>query len=130
MTRFPEKLRLRWLLQKPTRFLALVSLSTLNLCKSIARFLLSQTLPFLTMDNLFADHSDYFSDDFDSAAYHLRPNRRSLHDDDRDFADERVYLLPYRSHSLSMLSTSFFLPFSYPFFFFGSRGRKGQAIGI
>ncbi|MED6106190.1 hypothetical protein PIB30_002642 [Stylosanthes scabra] len=97
MTRFSEKLRLSWLLQKPTRFLALLSLSTLNLCKSIARYLLSQTLPFLSMDNLFAHHSDYFDDDFDSNSFHSRPNRRYLHPPDpRDFPDERVYLLPYR----------------------------------
>ncbi|MED6124213.1 hypothetical protein PIB30_056921 [Stylosanthes scabra] len=99
MTRFSEKLRLSWLLQKPTRFLALLSLSsTLNLCKSIARYLLSQTLPFLSMDNLFAPHSsDYFDDDFDSNSFHSRPNRRYLHPPDpRDFPDERVYLLPYR----------------------------------
>ncbi|KAK7396784.1 hypothetical protein VNO78_17942 [Psophocarpus tetragonolobus] len=87
MTRFSERLRLRWLLPKPTRFLALVSLS-----KSLARFLLSQTLPFLAMDNIF---SDYISDDFDSSSY--RPHRRFLQDDHRDFgALERVYLLPYR----------------------------------
>ncbi|KAK7337337.1 hypothetical protein VNO77_17904 [Canavalia gladiata] len=92
MTRFSEKLRLSSLLLKPTRFLALLSLSTLHLCKSLARFILSQTLPFLAMDNLF---SDYFSDDFDSS-YHLRPHRRFLQEDDRDFGDERVYLLPYR----------------------------------
>ncbi|XP_015946297.1 ubiquitin carboxyl-terminal hydrolase 8 [Arachis duranensis] len=97
MTRFSEKLRLSWLLQKPTRFLALLSLSTFRLCKSIARYLLSQTLPHLSMDNLFADHSDYFSDDFDSNSYRSRPNRRYLHPHDtRDFPDERVYLLPYR----------------------------------
>ncbi|RDX76461.1 Ubiquitin carboxyl-terminal hydrolase 8, partial [Mucuna pruriens] len=91
MTRFSEKLRLRSLLPKPTRFLALVSLSTLHhLCKSLARFLLSQTLPFLVMDNLFPDYSD----DFDSSSY--RPNRRFLQDDDRDFGHDRVYLLPYR----------------------------------
>ncbi|TKY61900.1 Ubiquitin carboxyl-terminal hydrolase 8 [Spatholobus suberectus] len=88
MTRFSEKLRLRSLFPKPTRFLALLSLSTLyHLCKSLARFLLSQTLPFLAMDNL-------FSDDFDSAS--CRPNRRFLQDDDRDFGHERVYLLPHR----------------------------------
>lgn len=101
MTRLTEKLRLSSLLYKPTRFLALVSLSTLHLCKSLLRSLLSQTLPpFLAMDNLFADS---FSDDFDSS-YSLRPHRRSLQEDDRDFADERVYLIPYRyylTHSLT-----------------------------
>jgi len=92
MTRFSERLRLRWLFPKPTRFLSLVSLSTLHhLCKSLLRFLLSQTLPFLAMDNFF---SDYLSDDFDSSPY--RPHRRYLHDHDVDFAHERVYLLPYR----------------------------------
>jgi len=92
MTRFSERLRLRWLFPKPTRFLALVSLSTLHhLCKSLVRFLLSQTLPFLAMDNFF---SDYLSDDFDSSPY--RPHRRFLQDHDLDFAHERVYLLPYR----------------------------------
>ncbi|XP_027349205.1 ubiquitin carboxyl-terminal hydrolase 8-like isoform X2 [Abrus precatorius] len=92
MTRLSEKLRLSSLLQEPTRFLSLLSLSTLNLCKSLARFILSQTLPFLAMDNLF---SDYFSDDFDSP-YHLRPHRRFLQEDELYFGDERVYLLPYR----------------------------------
>nr|KYP56970.1 Ubiquitin carboxyl-terminal hydrolase 8 [Cajanus cajan] len=92
MTRFGEKLRLRWLLPKPTRFLALLSLSTLHhLCKSLARFLLSQTLPFLAMDTLF---SDYISDDFDSSS--SRPHRRFLQDDERDFGHDRVYLLPHR----------------------------------
>ncbi|KAL9332168.1 hypothetical protein ACSQ67_001778 [Phaseolus vulgaris] len=92
MTRFSERLRLRWLFPKPTRFLALVSLSTLHhLCKSLVRFLLYQTLPFLAMDNFF---SDYLSDDFDSSPY--RSHRRFLHDHDHDFAHERVYLLPYR----------------------------------
>ena len=92
MTRLSE--RLVRLFPKPTRFLALVSLSTLHhLCKSLARFLLSQTLP-ATMDNnnLF---SDYFSDDLDSSPY--RPHRRDHdHDHYRDFAAlERLYLLPY-----------------------------------
>ncbi|CAJ1881957.1 unnamed protein product [Sphenostylis stenocarpa] len=92
MTRFSERLRLCSLFPKPTRFLALVSLSTLHhLCKSLARFLLSQTLPFLAMDNFF---SDYLSDDFDSSPH--RPHRRYLQDHDLDFANERVYLLPYR----------------------------------
>ena len=81
MTRLSE--RLVRLFPKPTRFLALVSLSTLHhLCKSLARFLLSQTLP-ATMDNnnLF---SDYFSDDLDSSPY--RPHRRDHdHDHYRDF---------------------------------------------
>ncbi|KAG4913606.1 hypothetical protein JHK85_054996 [Glycine max] len=95
MTRLSERLvRLRGLFPKPTRFLALVSLSyLLHLCKFLARFLLSQILP--AMDNLF---SDYFSDDFDSSPY--RPHRRFLQDQDhhrdRDFAAlERLYLLPY-----------------------------------
>ncbi|XP_057438932.1 ubiquitin carboxyl-terminal hydrolase 8-like [Lotus japonicus] len=94
MTRLSEKLRLSSLLLKPTRFLALVSLSTLfRLCKSLARFLLSQTLPFFSMDSLFSSNSDYFSDDFDSSYSH----RRFFRDDDRDsVADERVYLLPYK----------------------------------
>lgn len=96
MTRLTEKLGLSSFLLKPTRFLALVSLSTpLHLCKSLARFLRSQTLPFLAMDNLFSDNTDYFADDFDSS-YSLRPHRRFLQEDDHDFADERVYLLPYR----------------------------------
>lgn len=96
MTRLTEKLRLSSLFLKPTRFLSLLSLSTLRLCKSLARFLLSQTLPFFSMDNLFSDNVDYLSDELDSSAYSLRPNRRLLQEDDRDFADERVYLLPYR----------------------------------
>ena len=77
MTRLSERLvRLRGLFPKPTRFLALVSLSyLLHLCKFLARFLLSQILP--AMDNLF---SDYFSDDFDSSPY--RPHRRFLQDQD------------------------------------------------
>ncbi|XP_014496181.1 ubiquitin carboxyl-terminal hydrolase 8 [Vigna radiata var. radiata] len=92
MTRFSERLRLRWLFPKPTRFLALVSLSTLHhLCKSLVGFLLSQTLPFLAMDNFF---SDYLPDDFDSSPY--RPHRRFLLDHDLDLARERVYLLPHR----------------------------------
>ncbi|XP_058738954.1 ubiquitin carboxyl-terminal hydrolase 8-like [Vicia villosa] len=97
MTRLTEKLRFSSLFLKPTRFLSLLSLSTLRLCKSLARFLLSQTLPFFSMDNLFSDNVvDYLSDELDSSAYSLRPNRRLLQEDDRDFADERVYLLPYR----------------------------------
>ncbi|KAK7244770.1 hypothetical protein RIF29_39596 [Crotalaria pallida] len=103
MTRFSDKLRLS------TRFLSLLSLSssTLRLCfNSLFRFffffLLSpQTLiPFLSMDNLFADHDndhDDFSSDFDSSSsYTLRPHRRFLHDHDPDFGVDRIYLLPYR----------------------------------
>ncbi|KAK7284765.1 hypothetical protein RJT34_19518 [Clitoria ternatea] len=85
MTRFSEKLRLSSLLLKPTRFLSLLSLSTLHLFKSLSRFLL------LPMDNL-------FSDDFDSSSspLHLPPHRRFLQDHDhRDFAHERIYLLPF-----------------------------------
>ncbi|KAK2418567.1 ubiquitin carboxyl-terminal hydrolase [Trifolium repens] len=46
-------------------------------------------------NNLFSDNIDYFDDDFDSS-YSLRPNRRLLQQDYRDFSVEKVYLLPYR----------------------------------
>ncbi|PNY06576.1 ubiquitin carboxyl-terminal hydrolase 8-like protein [Trifolium pratense] len=97
MTRLTEKLRLSSLFIKPTRFLSLLSLSTLHhLCNSLTRFIFSQTLPFFSMDNnLFSDNVDYFDDDFDSS-YSLRPNRRLLQQDYRDFSVEKVYLLPYR----------------------------------
>jgi hypothetical protein len=106
MTRLTEKLRLSSLFIKPTRFLSLLSLSTLHhLCNSLTRFIFSQTLPFFSMDNnnnnLFSDNVDYFDDDFDSS-YSLRPNRRLLQQDYRDFSVEKVYLLPYR-YRLSLL---------------------------
>jgi hypothetical protein len=106
MTRLTEKLRLSSLFIKPTRFLSLLSLSTLHhLCNSLTRFFFSQTLPFFSMDNnnnnLFSDNIDYFDDDFDSS-YSLRPNRRLLQQDYRDFSVEKVYLLPYR-YRLSLL---------------------------
>jgi len=104
MTRLTEKLRLSFYI--PTRFLSLLSLSsTLHLCKSIARFLHSQTLlPFFSMDNnLFSDNVDYFSDDLDSSSYSLRLNRRLPDSDHLDFALDRVYLLPYRYLSILIL---------------------------
>lgn len=96
MTRLTEKLRLSFYI--PTRFLSLLSLSsTLNLCKSIARFLHSQTLlPFFSMDNNLFSDNDYFSDDLDSSSYSLRLNRRLPDSDHLNFALDRVYLLPYR----------------------------------
>lgn len=97
MTRFSDKLRLRSFSLKPTRFLSLLSLSTLyNLCKSLARFFLSQTLPFFPMDNLFPDLAADHFDSSSSSSSSYRPLRRFLDDDDRDSSLERVYLIPHR----------------------------------
>ncbi|KAF7818874.1 ubiquitin carboxyl-terminal hydrolase 8-like [Senna tora] len=94
MTRFSEKIRLSSLVVKPTRFLSqkltILSLSSFHFCKSLARFLLSKTLSFLTMDNFLADHDDYFWD-LDS-----RPHRRFLPEQEPHLENEPLYLVLYR----------------------------------
>lgn len=105
--RLYEKLRLTLLLARPTRFLSIklahISLSTLHLCRSLARALASKTLALFTMD----DHFFFSSSSSSSAAddlwdldsrYRFRPHRRLLDDDeeDDDNAVDKVYLVPYR----------------------------------
>lgn len=104
--RLYEKLRLALLLARPTRFLSLklvhLSLSTLHLCRSLARALASKTLALFTMDdNFFSSSSSAAADDLwdlDSH-YRFRPQRRLLDEDDDDEdanAVDKVYLVPYR----------------------------------
>ncbi|XP_062167750.1 ubiquitin carboxyl-terminal hydrolase 8-like [Alnus glutinosa] len=104
--RLYEKLRLALLLARPTRFLSLklarISLSTLHLCRSLARALASKTLALFTMDDHFFSSSSSSSAaddlwDLDSR-YRFRPHRRLLDDDeeDDDNAVDKVYLVPYR----------------------------------
>lgn len=95
MTRFSGKIRFSFLVVKPTRFLSLLSLSTFRLCNSFARSLLSKTLSFFTMDTFFNDRDDLFWD-LDS-----RPQRRFSRDQDPQFDNEPLYLVSYRSLSLS-----------------------------
>ncbi|KAG6693863.1 ubiquitin carboxyl-terminal hydrolase 8-like isoform X1 [Carya illinoinensis] len=103
MSRLSEKLRLHLLLVRPTKFLsqelARLSLSTLHLCKSLARALASKTLAFFTMDDL--SSSSAIDDDLwdIDSRYRFRPQRRLLGDDYDDGADnsiDKVYLVPYR----------------------------------
>lgn len=102
MSRLSEKLRLRLLLVRPTKFLsqklACLSLATLHLCKSLARALASKTLAIFTMDDLFSSAIEDDLWDIDSR-YRFRPQRRLLGDDYDDGADNstgKVYLVPYR----------------------------------
>ncbi|XP_015870895.3 ubiquitin carboxyl-terminal hydrolase 8 [Ziziphus jujuba] len=101
MTRLPEKLRL-YLFHKPTRLLssklANLSASTLHLCKSLARAFASRTLALLSMDDVFADDSDFW--DFDFRSRFQRP-RLLDYDDDDDVYDlddgiAKLYLVPFR----------------------------------
>lgn len=106
MTHFSEKIRFASLVVKPTRFLSqkltIFSLSTFHLGKSLARFFLSKTLAFFTMDNLFADHDDCFWD-LDS-----RPQRRAFREQEPLLSNEPLYFVLYRW---------FFPSFSFSLFF-------------
>jgi hypothetical protein len=107
--RLYEKLPLALLLARPTRFLSLklvhLSLSTLHLCRSLARALASRTLALFTMDdNFFFSSSSSASASADDlwdldSHYRFRPQRRLLDEDDDDDdanAVDKVYLVPYR----------------------------------
>ncbi|KAM5559288.1 ubiquitin carboxyl-terminal hydrolase 8-like [Rosa sericea] len=113
MTRLSEKLRLSlFLLYNPTRFLsppkqllATLSVSTLHLCKSLARALASKTLAlFFAMDDPFPfapPDGDNDGWDFDLQSRNRAQRPRLLHDydDDDDVSDnavDKVYLVPYR----------------------------------
>ncbi|KAK9921494.1 hypothetical protein M0R45_030003 [Rubus argutus] len=107
MTRLSEKLRLSLFLYNPTRFLspkhlAHFSVSTLHLCKSLARALASKTLALFTMDDPFAftpDDNDGWDFDLQSRNRAQRPRLLEDYDDDDDVSDnavDRVYLVPYR----------------------------------
>lgn len=101
MTRLPEKLRL-YLFHKPTRLLssklANLSASTLHLCKSFARAFASRTLVLFSMDDVFADDTDFW--DFDFRSRFQRPRLLDYEDDeyfyDNDEGIAKVYLVPYR----------------------------------
>lgn len=101
MSRLSEKLRLSHLLARPTKYLSLklsqLSLSTLHLCKSLARALASKALALFTMDDsYFTSSVDDDPWDLDNR-YRYRPQRRLLdEEDDADNAIDKVYLVPYR----------------------------------
>lgn len=107
MTRLSEKLRLSLFLYNPTRFLspkhlAHFSVSTLHLCKSLARALASKTLALFTMDDPFAftpDDNDGWDFDLQSRNRAQRPRLLEDYDEDDDVSDnavDKVYLVPYR----------------------------------
>lgn len=86
---------------KPTRFLSILnlsrlSLSTLHLCKSLARLLASKTLALFTMDDLFPNDDEFWDIDVGSRS---RPPQRPRLLDDFDYDDidgEKVYFVPFR----------------------------------
>lgn len=125
MTRLSEKLRLSLFLYNPTRFLspkhlAHFSVSTLHLCKSLARALASKTLALFTMDDPFAftpDDNDGWDFDLQSRNRAQRPRLLEDYDEDDDVSDnavDKVYLVPYRcarpSLRLASLRYSLSLP--------------------
>jgi hypothetical protein len=118
MTRLSEKLRLSHFLflARPTRFLSLkltnFSLSTLHLCKSLARALASKTLAFFTMEeHFFSSSSSSVDDDFWDLDYRYRfRHLRRLPDDEDDYdatdadnAIDKLYLVTYRYSFYSLL---------------------------